>query len=250
MVLENHLRNIILVLEYDGTDFAGFQVQPSGRTVQGVLQEALERLTGQPVKVIGAGRTDAGVHARGQVANFRTESGIPADRFAPALNGCLPPDLRVLESREGPPDFHARYRAKSKTYEYLIYRRKEGAVLQRDRALVLTSEQDLKAMRAAAEYLAGSHSFKSFCASHSGVKRFVRTIQSLDIEEEGDWMRLTVTADGFLYHMVRNIVGTLLLVGGGKLKPADVREIILAEDRSRAGPTAPAQGLYLVRIEY
>lgn len=244
------MKNIKLVMEYDGTGFAGFQVQPSGRTVQGVLLEALERLTGEPVKVIGAGRTDAGVHARGQVANFQTESGIPGERFAPALNGCLPGDLRILESCEAPPGFHARYSATRKTYEYLIYRRTKGAVMHRDHALVLTEALDLDAMRGAAAYLVGSHRFKSFCASGSGVKRFVRSVEKLTIEAQGEWLKFTVTADGFLYHMVRNIVGTLLLVGEGKISPEEVKIILESEDRRRAGPTAPAQGLYLVRVEY
>ncbi|NPV91709.1 MAG: tRNA pseudouridine(38-40) synthase TruA [Firmicutes bacterium] len=244
------MRNIKLVMEYDGTGFAGFQIQPSGRTVQGVLQEALEKLTGKPVKVVGAGRTDAGVHARGQVASFQTESGIPGERFAPALNGCLPEDLRILESGEAPPEFHARYSATRKTYEYLIYRKTEGAVMHRDHALVLTGELDLEAMREAAAHLVGTHSYRSFCASGSGVKGFIRTVEELTLEEPGEWLRFTVTADGFLYHMVRNIVGTLLLVGQGRLNPAEVKTIRDSEDRTKAGPTAPAPGLYLVRVEY
>lgn len=246
------MKNIKLVMEYDGTGFAGFQIQPSGRTVQGVLQEALKRLTGEPVKLIGAGRTDAGVHARGQVANFQTESSIPGERFAPALNGgrCMPGDLRILESSEAPPEFHARYSATRKTYEYLVYRKTEGAVMHRDHALILTEALDLDAMREAAAYLMGTHRFKSFCASGSGVKRLVRTVKELAVEERGEWLKFTVTADGFLYHMVRNIVGTLLLVGEGKISPEDVKTILESEDRRRAGPTAPAQGLYLVRVEY
>ena len=141
------------------------------------------------------------------MANFQTESGIPGERFAPALNGCLPGDLRILESSEAPPGFHARYSATRKTYEYLVYRRTEGAVMHRDHALVLTEALDLDAMREAAAYLAGSHRFKSFCASGSGVKRFVRTVGELTVEEWGEWLKFTVTADGFLYHMVRNVVG-------------------------------------------
>jgi tRNA pseudouridine38-40 synthase len=215
-----------------------------------VLQEALERLTGEPVKVTGAGRTDTGVHARGQVVSFQTESGIPAERFAPALNGCLPGDVRILESGEAPPGFHARYSARRKTYEYLVYRQTAGAVMHRDRALVLTGALDLEAIREAAGYLVGRHSFRSFCASGSGVKGYVRTVEELRVEEGGDWLRFAVTADGFLYHMVRNIVGTLLQVGQGRLSAGDVREILEHEDRAKAGPTAPAQGLYLVRVEY
>lgn len=243
-------RNIRLLIEYDGSDFLGFQIQPRGRTVQGVLQAALERLTGERAKVIGAGRTDSGVHALGQVVNFHSGSSIPPDRYAPALNGLLPADLRVRESGEAPPEFHARYSARSKTYRYLVYRRREGAVLQRKYALLLDSRLDLEAMREAARCLTGRHSFKSFCASHSGVRNYVRTVQEFLVEEQGDWLRFEVTADGFLYRMVRNMVGTLLEVGTGRRKPQEIDEIILSQDRARAGFTAPAQGLYLVRIEY
>ncbi|MDH7478525.1 MAG: tRNA pseudouridine(38-40) synthase TruA [Syntrophomonadaceae bacterium] len=243
-------RNIRLLIEYDGSDFWGFQVQPGGRTVQGVLQAALGRLTGEPVKVIGAGRTDSRVHALGQVVNFHTGCSIPPERYAPALNRLLPADLRVRESGEVSPEFHARYSARSKTYRYLVYRRREGAVLQRNYALVLDGRLEVEAMREAARCLTGRQSFKSFCASNSGVRNYVRTVREFLVEEQGDWLRFEVTADGFLYHMVRNMVGTLLEVGTGRRRPEEMGEIIMSQDRARAGATAPAQGLYLVRIEY
>lgn len=250
MKSENRSRNIRLLLEYDGSGFKGFQIQPEGRTVQGALQEGLAKLTGERVKVIGASRTDTGVHALGMVANFHTGSGIPAEKFAPALNSVLPADVRVLESGEAAADFHARCSAVEKTYRYLVYRRTAGAVLQRNYSLVLTSPLDVEAMREAAGCLVGTHSFKSFCASRSGVKNFVRTVRQLEIDEQGERLVFTITADGFLYHMVRNIAGTLLLVGSGKMRPGELKEILLAEDRGKAGPTAPAQGLYLVRVGY
>jgi len=244
------VRNIRLLIAYDGTAYHGWQFQPGLRTVEGVLREVLSPITQTPVTLVAAGRTDAGVHARGQVAHFQPGSGIPGERFVPALNGCLPGAIRVLESGEAPPGFPARYSATSKTYEYLVYRKNEGAVMYRDRALVVTGKLGPEAMREAAGYLVGTHSFKSFCASGSGVKRFVRTVEGLALEEQGDWLKFTISADGFLYHMVRNIVGTLLLGGAGKRSPGEVKTILESEDRRRAGPTAPAQGLYLVRVEY
>lgn len=243
-------RNIRMVLEYDGSSFYGFQIQPQVRTVQGVLTEALRKLTQEDIQVIGAGRTDAGVHALGQVVNFFTASTIPAERFAPALNGILPPDVRVLKSEEVSQDFHARYSALAKTYCYVIYRCRQGGVLKRNYALLYPGKLDVSAMQEAASYARGRHNFKAFCASGSNVRNYVRSIKEFTVSEEGHWLKITVTADGFLYHMVRNLVGTLLEVGSGQRRAEDMVWLLQEGERSQAGVTAPPQGLYLVKIEY
>jgi len=243
-------RNIRMVVEYDGSGFHGFQVQPRLRTVQGVLTEALQKLTREEVRVIGAGRTDAGVHALGQVVNFFTASTIPAERFAPALNGMLPPDLRVRKSEEAEPGFHARYSALGKTYCYLVYRCRQGGALMRNYALLYDGELDVSAMQEAANYALGRHSFKAFCASGSEVRSYVRNIKEFTVSEERRWLKITVTADGFLYHMVRNLAGTLLEVGKGQRRAEEMARLLQEGERSQAGATAPPQGLYLVKIEY
>jgi len=248
--MEKPARNIRLQLEYEGTGFEGFQRQPRGRTVEVELEKALRRLTGEAVRIIGASRTDAGVHALGQVVNFRTTAVIPAERIACALNGILPADIRILESCEAEAGFHARHDAYRKTYIYLIYRQQRGAVLYRHRAWLIFKDLRVEPMAAAARELEGTHDFSSFCASNSGVQNRTRTVQQCRLESEGPWLRLQITADGFLYHMVRNIIGTLVAVGQGKIPAEAITGILQSRERSRAGPTAPAQGLYLLQIDY
>lgn len=244
------MRNIKLTLAYDGTDFAGFQVQPGRRTVQGELTAALEKILGERVGVIGAGRTDAGVHARAQVANFQTAARLPVERLPAALNSCLPPDITVWRAEEVPARFHARYDARGKTYRYLIDRAPHRAPFLRRYSWHLTLPLDAAAMRAAAAPLCGEHDFSSFCAAGSASPNHVRTLQRLAVGEEGDLLLVEAKADGFLYKMVRNLVGTLVEVGRGALAAEDVERILAGRDRRLAGPTAPPQGLILWEVEY
>ena len=246
------MRNIKALIEYDGTGFKGFQIQPLVRTVQGELEKALQNLTQEKVKVIGAGRTDAGVHALGQVINFSTAAMIPVERFPLALNRYLPEDLRVLAAEEVAADFHARFTACWKTYRYLFRRGKTEKVFWRNYALVLPADRELnlRAMQKAARFLVGKHDFSAFCASGSEVKNYERTIWHCGFRKWNTGWALEVTADGFLYHMIRNIFGPLQAVGEGKLIPEDIPQILASRQRSQAGPTAPPQGLYLVQVGY
>lgn len=249
-------RNIKLVMEYDGTGFHGFQVQTQGttslRTVQSVLEESLYKLTGEEIRITGAGRTDAGVHALAQVANFHTASSIPADRFAPALNGLLPEDLVIKSSAEVDESFHAQRSAVSKVYRYTILNSAAPSALLRNTALHVPTRLDPGSMRLAAGILVGKHDFSSFRASGSSVATSVRTLKRLDVRwmPETGLLKLTAEADGFLYNMVRIIAGTLIEVGRGALSPHDVERILKARDRGSAGPTAPAKGLCLIEVKY
>lgn len=249
-MLRKMTRNIKLTLEYDGTAYNGFQRQDGLPTIQAELERAVAIITKARSGVIGAGRTDAGVHARGQVASFRTEARMPAEKFAPALNSVLARDIRVLAAEEVPLGFHARYDARSKTYEYTIDTRPVPSVFLRKYAHHVPFALDLEAMQRACSYLVGPHDFRSFAAAHGGAKTFTRDVKRLLPESDGDLVRMTVEADGFLYNMVRIMVGTLVLVGMGKLTPGEVQAIRDAKDRRLAGPTAPARGLCLVRVDY
>lgn len=244
------MRNIKAILEYDGTNYKGFQVQRQVLTVQMVLEQALEKLTREKIKIIGAGRTDAGVHALGQTINFITDSTIPTERFALALNSCLPRDIRVLTAVQVPHSFHARYSAVWKRYRYLIRCGTSGGVFWRNYALILSDPVDVALMQEAAAYLVGTHDFRCFCAGGGEAKTTVRTITQCSLEKTGSGIILEVVADGFLYHMVRNIVGTLLQAGRGQRQPSEMLQILASKDRKQAGPTAPPQGLYLVEVGY
>lgn len=246
-------RNIKLTIAYDGTDFSGFQRQAKGeRTVQGVLERALYRITGEDktLRLTAAGRTDARVHAVGQVVNFFTKSRLPVEKWPAALNANLPADVAVTSAQEVGKDFHARYAAKKKTYQYRIYRGKDKDIFLRNYTYHYPYSLNVEEMRKSAGYLLGEHSFKAFAASGSSVQNFVRNLTRLDLEEYGEELRITMEANGFLYKMARNIVGTLLLVGEGRLAPQEVERILRSEDRKQAGPTAPPHGLFLLRVEY
>lgn len=244
------MRRIKLIIEYDGTSYHGSQIQANGHTIQAELQQGIERLTGEKASVIFAGRTDTGVHALGQVVAFDTEATIPPDRWQFALNSFLPDDIKVLHSTEVAANFHPRFDAVSKSYRYKIYRKAWGQIFWRNYAHLCTDQLDVEAMRQAAQRLEGSHDFRSFCASGSSVKSFERTVLSCRLEEAEPFLYLDITANGFLYNMVRIIMGTLLEVGRGSLSPEDIDRIIAARDRSQAGPTAPPQGLYLREVHY
>jgi tRNA pseudouridine38-40 synthase len=265
------MRNLKLILSYDGTDFAGWQVQPDASTIQGVLASAIGRITGEKVLPQGSGRTDAGVHALAQVATFATESPVPTANFVKALNDILPASVRVLEAEEVAADFHARKSARAKTYRYRIYRAAICPPFLARYVWHYPFPLDEPAMARAAGLVAGEHDFTSFAAvdpeRSAGVPPVfadgenarprdaapasnVRRIFSSSWERQGDEFVYAVKGSGFLHHMVRNLVGTFILVGKGTLDAADVTRILGARNRSAAGATAPASGLFLVNVEY
>ncbi len=244
------MRHVRLVVQYDGTDYAGFQVQPDRPTVQGTLEEALGKLLNETVRVAGAGRTDAGVHAEGQVVSFTTDSVIPLERIVPALNALLPPPVVALCAEEAPPGFHPRFGARRKEYRYRILNRELPSPFEGRFAWHIPEPLDVAAMQAAASELVGEHDFAAFCAAGGAARTSVREVLELSVERRGELIEITVLGNGFLYMMVRIIVGTLVEVGRGRMSPARVREILASRDRTRAGPTAPPRGLALIRVEY
>lgn len=242
------VRNIKLTIEYDGTDFYGWQVQPGMRTVQGVLEEKLRTLLRRPVNLIGAGRTDAGVHALGQVANFHTDSPLDTESLWRGLNSLLPHDVVVHQVVEVPQGFHARFDAKARRYCYRIALRPRA--IGRQYVWMVRYSLDLSKVEAASEPLLGRHDFTSFSTSDPEVKSFDCTVTELKWREEGEELVLDIEADRFLQAMVRTIVGTLVEVGRGKLPVDYVGYILEAKDRKLAGPTAPARGLCLMEVKY
>jgi tRNA pseudouridine38-40 synthase len=249
------LRNIKLVLAYDGTDFAGWQVQPSAATIQGTLASAIGRVTGENVLPQGSGRTDAGVHAHRQVASFCTNSPIPVKNIAKALNDTMPPSIRVLSAQEESLEFHARKSALAKTYVYRVYRAGICPPFLARYVWHYPYQLDLSPMQQAAAEIVGEHDFTSFAAvdpEHGKDEPLssVRRIFSSAWRSEGDEWAYTVRGNGFLHHMVRNLVGTFVLVGKGTIRPEATRQILDARKRSAAGATAPASGLFLADVEY
>ena len=244
-------RNIRMVLEYDGTRYHGWQRQANGLTIQEVLEEGISTITQEDIRVVGSGRTDAGVHALAQVANFRTNSDIESRGLLQGINSLLPWDIVVKELAEADASFHARYNAKSKTYMYQIYRGAVRSALYRNYAWFIHGTLDVEKMEEAARLLLGTFDFSSFCAANCGIKNHVRTVLGVDIAMDRLGMvKFSIEADGFLKYMVRNIVGTLVDVGRGKLSRAELMQIVEAKDRRRAGQTAPAQGLFLKEVKY
>ena len=249
-------RNFKVTLSYDGTDFKGWQVQPQCPTIQGTLADAIERITGERVLPQGSGRTDAGVHALTQVASFAINSPIPEGNLQIALNDTLPPAIRVMEVVESAPDFHARHSAKAKTYEYRIFRANVCPPFVARYVLHHPYPLDEDAMAAAADSVIGEHDFTSFAAADPEKGKddepldCVRTIYSSAWHRDDHLLVYRVRGDGFLHHMVRNLVGTFLLVGKGSMQAASLPSILAARNRSLAGPTAAASGLFLVGVEY
>ncbi len=242
-------KRVLLVVSYDGTNYSGWALQKSTHnTIEEMLNRAIHGLTGEEVQVIGASRTDAGVHAYGNIAVFDTFSTIPGDRFSFALNHILPEDIRVVESREVDCDFHPRHCECEKTYEYRVLNTRTEIPVKRLYTYHFSMQLDVEVMQKAAAFLVGEHDFTSFCNVESQALTHVRTIKDIGVRRDGDEVIITVTGNGFLYNMVRIIVGTLLQVGRGKGKPEDVKDMLEAKDRSKAGPTAPPQGLYLMGI--
>ena len=241
---------IKLTIEYDGTRYAGWQRQPDQPTIQGALESAIMQISQTPTSVIGAGRTDAGVHALGQIASFRTDRQLLEREWLRGLNGLLPDDIAVRAVQQVRDDFHARYSARGKLYEYRLLNRLERPALDRDRAWHIHQQLDLVTMRDAACTLLGRHDFSSFQGSPTDNENPVCDLQRLDISREQDLIRLQVYADRFLKQMVRAIVGTLVEVGQRTRSSGSVQDILHARDRSAAGKTVPAHGLYLVRVDY
>lgn len=244
------MKRVKLIVSYDGTNYCGWQIQTNGITIEEVLNKTISELTGEKIAVIGASRTDSGVHALGNVAVFDTESRIPAEKFSFALNQRLPADIRIQDSCEVEPDWHPRYCDTRKTYEYKILNRRFAIPTERLYSHFFYYPLDLEKMQQAADYLVGEHDFKSFCTPRTQVDSTVRTIYYLNVAKEGDMITIRINGNGFLYNMVRIIVGTLLKVGTGLYPPEHVKEILEAKDRQKAGPKAEACGLTLVEIEY
>ena len=244
------MKRVKLVVAYDGTNYHGWQVQDNGITIEEVLNRTISELVQEDIKEIGASRTDAGVHACGNVAVFDTESRIPGDKFSFALNQRLPEDIRIQESCEVDADFHPRYADTVKTYEYNILNRRFELPTKRLYAAFCYYPMDIERMNQAAAYLVGEHDFKSFCSAGAQVQTTVRTIYAVNVTKADDMVHIRITGNGFLYNMVRIIAGTLMQVGTGLMEPEQVKEILEARDRSKAGPTAVAKGLTLVEIRY
>jgi len=247
-------RNIKLTIEYDGTHFNGWQIQPHDRTIQNEIEQASQKIFNEKVRLIGSGRTDSGVHALGQVANFKIKSSMSCEEIQKALNANLPTDIVILKVEEVSLKFHAQYSAKRKTYQYTILYHPIRCAQQRDFCLFYPHKLNLRLMREEAKILTGRHNFKSFQASDPSkphrAKDTIRTVNRLDIKKRGDYIIIEIEANGFLYKMVRNIVGTLLEIGSNKLPKGSIQNILAQKSRIAAGYTAKALGLTLLKVTY
>lgn len=243
-------RNIKLTIEYDGTNYCGWQIQNNAISVQEIIERAIKKLTDEIVSITGSGRTDTKVHALGQVANFFTESTIPADKFRVALNCVLPDDISIRESREVDHNFHSRHLAVGKEYKYFIYANEVRSPIRRNYSCFARDSLNAEYMAKALECFVGTHDFSGFMSTGSSIKTTVRTIYEASLIKRDDMIEITIRGNGFLYNMVRIIVGTLLEVGTCKIDYKSMSEIIESTDRKRAGATAPAEGLYLSKVFY
>ncbi len=239
-----------LTLGYDGTEYCGWQVQPNATTVQQKLEEAVFLATGEKVRVTGSGRTDAGVHAKGQVAHFDTECTIPPEKIYRALNAHLPINVRVFKSEQVGQEFHACNSAKKKTYRYSLYLGDTENPLKERYSVKIDGKVDFEKMKEVATLFLGEHDFKGFCASGSGAKTTIRTIYDIAVEKAGDDIKVTVTGNGFLYNMVRIMVGAILLVGKGEIEKREIERMLKYGERPSNARTLPARGLCLERVEY
>lgn len=245
------MRNIKLSIEYDGSAYHGWQIQARDITIQEAVEKALSTMTREKIRLSGSGRTDAGVHALGQVANFKTDSKIPADAFFAGLNSLLPDDIVITACEEVDDDFHARFSAKIKTYQYRIFNRPLAIAIGRQYAWHIRKKMNVAAMQQAAEYIIGTHDFKSFEGTGSPRAHTIRTVMRAEFAEKEDgYLIFEITANGFLRYMVRNLVGSLVDVGLLKTTPDEFRQILEAKNRDLAGATAPPQGLFLVNVSY
>lgn len=243
-------KNYKLIISYDGSRYYGWEHQPGRETVQGKLEQVLERLCDAPVEVLGAGRTDAGVHAEGMCAHVLLDTDLSDEEIRVYMNRYLPDDICVRDLREASPRFHARYNATGKTYRYTIYNGSEKPVFDRKYVWTIEEKLDMTAMREAAEVLKGRHDFSAFCKAASKNKSCVRNVDRIDITQKKGYLYLTFHGDGFLRNMVRILTGTLVSAGRGELTPQQIRDLLEAGDRRQAPPTAPAQGLCLVEVDY
>lgn len=244
------MRNIKLTIEYDGKDFNGWQKQPNKLNIQGTIEKAIETITKEPVDLTASGRTDAGVHAIAQVANFKTNSNIPIEKFAVAINSNLKKSILIKSAEEVDERFHSRLTCKRKTYCYVINNSAVGTAIFRNLETHIGVPLDVEKMQEAISYFKGEHDFKAFKSSGTSSKSSVRTIYDASVKKEGDKIYISLTGNGFLYNMVRIISGTLVEVGMGKIKPKEIFNIIKSGKRENAGKTLPPQGLYLVKVEY
>ena len=245
------MRNIKLTIEYDGKDFNGWQKQPNKLNIQGSIEQAISQITGEEIDLQASGRTDAGVHALGQVANFKTNSQIPIEKFAIAINTKLKRSIRIIKAEEVDEKFHSRLSCKRKTYRYIINNSEQGTAIYRNLETNIPNHLDEEKMNEAVKYIVGEHDFKAFKASGTSSKSSVRTIYSAKVIDAGnEKIYIELTGNGFLYNMVRIISGTLVDVGCGKIKPEEIKNIIESKKRNLAGKTLPPQGLYLVNVEY
>lgn len=244
------MRNIKLTIEYDGKDFNGWQKQPNKLNIQGNIEQAIFEITKEQVELNASGRTDAGVHAFGQVANFKTNSNISIDKFAVAINSKLKKSIVIKKAEEVDERFHSRYNCKRKTYRYVINNSFEGSAIYRYLEYHMPSKLNVDEMKKAIKYFEGTHDFSAFKASGTSSKNSVREIYSAELKEENDRIYIELTGNGFLYNMVRIIAGTLVDVGLGKIQATSIEKIIDLKDRSNAGKTLPAHGLYLLNVEY
>ena len=244
------MKRVMLTVAYDGTNYHGWQIQPNKETIEGILNGCLSALLGEKIEVVGASRTDSGVHAMGNVAVFDTESPIPADKISYALNRMLPEDIRIQKSEEAAPDFHPRHCVSRKTYEYRIYCAPFPMPTKRLYTHFTYVPMNVDLMRQAIGYLVGEHDFKSFCSTDAQVETTVRQVDSIEVLVEGREIVIRISGRGFLYNMVRIIAGTLMEIGRGHISPEEMVKILKARDRQAAGPTAPACGLTLIKIEY
>ena len=245
------MRNIKLTIEYDGKDFNGWQKQPNKLNIQGSIESAIEQITGEKVELYASGRTDAGVHALGQIANFKTNSTLPIEKFPIAINSKLKKSIRILKAEEVGEKFHSRLTCKRKTYRYIINNSAMGSAIYRNLETHIPQKLDIKKMQEAVKFFEGEHDFKAFKASGTSSKSSVRTIFKAEVLDAGqDRIYIELTGSGFLYNMVRIIAGTLVDVGLGKIEPKEIPSIILEGKRDRAGKTLPPNGLYLLKVEY
>ncbi len=245
------MRYFKCIVEYDGTSYSGWQRQKNTpHTIQEKIENALRIIAKEQIPVMAASRTDAGVHAYGQVIGFKMKSGIPLEKLSLAMNGLLPTDIRIKEAREVDQDFHPRFQAIGKIYNYYLDNRNIQSVFQRNYAYHIPIKLDISNMKKSSKYLIGTNDFSSFRASGCSAKSPVRTLKRIDVEKKDDFIRLEFEGDGFLYNMVRILTGTLVYAGMNKFTSLDVRDILDAQDRTLAGPTVPAHGLYLVKVFY
>lgn len=244
------MANYKLKIQYDGTSYSGWQIQPDVETIEGIITDAIEQIFHKKVKIIGASRTDAGVHARGQVANFHTTEDIDKDTLKRGVNAIIPGSISIQNTEKAEDDFHARFSSKGKIYQYYIWNRDYKTPFYSRYSWQIRRSLDIDAMKTASHFIKGEKDFSSFRASDCDAKSPVRQIDLFEIKKEEGFVKCTIQGSGFLKHMVRNIVGTLVEIGSGKMKPADMVRILEARDRTTAGPTAPPMGLVLVKVKY